>query len=322
MPNLNDLFLEFDKKISLKKVYKQKITRGRDALRTKISNKFSEKGRNKPKYCTQGSYAMKTAVMPLDGDEFDLDNGIYLQGYSTMQLTWPSTQSVHSWVKEAVNGHTSNPPVDKNTCVRVVYEDKYHIDLPIYIMGKDVYNDDVAYLAHKSKGWIKSDPKAFTNWFQSYVNENGQQIRRLVKYLKAWKDYKGIDIKGMALTILVCRNFSLTENRDDISLLDTVTNIIDFLEEDFHCYKPVTPTDEDLFSNTSETSRNSILNGLNYLKRKLDTAIYEEKNEKEATDIIEKLFGDRFPEGEDVDKSIYESTSASINLGKEDSHFA
>ena len=131
MPNLNDLFLEFDKKISLKKVYKQKITRGRDALRTKISNKFSEKGRNKPKYCTQCSYAMNTAAMPLDGDAFDLDHGIYLQGYSTMQLTWPSTQSVHSWVKEAVNGHTSNPLVHKNTCVRVVYEDKYHIDLPI-----------------------------------------------------------------------------------------------------------------------------------------------------------------------------------------------
>ena len=70
----------------------------------------------------------------------------------------------------------------------------------------------------------------------------------MVKYLKAWKDYKNIDIKGMAITILVCNNFSVTENRDDISLLDTVTNIIDSLEDSFHCFKPVTPTDEDLFA--------------------------------------------------------------------------
>ena len=124
-------------------------------------------------------------------------------------------------------------------------------------------SNSIAYLAHKSNGWIESDPKAFTEWFQSYVNEKGQQIRRMVKYLKAWKDYKNIDIKGMAITILVCNNFSITESRDDITLLDTVTNIIDTLEDDFHCYKPVTPTDEDLFGDISVTTKNEILNGLN-----------------------------------------------------------
>ena len=63
----------------------------------------------------------------------------------------------------------------------------------------------------------------------------------IAQLLKAWKDYKKIDIKGMAITILVCNNFSVIEKRDDLSLLDTVTNIIDSLEDSFHCYKPVTP---------------------------------------------------------------------------------
>lgn len=322
MLDLNKLFVDFNDEISLTKIYKKKITTGRDALRTKISNKFSENGRKNPKYCTQGSYAMKTAIMPTEDDEFDLDNGVYLQGYSSDQDKWPSTQTVHTWVKSAVEKHTSNDPIDKNTCVRVVYEDKYHIDLPIYIMGKNSEGDEIAYLAHKSKGWIESDPKAFTSWFQEYVNDNGQQIRRMVKYLKAWKDYKNIDIKGMAITILVCNNFSLTENRDDVSLLDTVTNILDFLEDNFQCYKPVTPTDEDLFANVSETSKNAILNGLDNLKKKLDKAINEKSNEKDATDILQKLFGDRFPDGEDKNKDISEKTLAPINLGNEDSHFA
>lgn len=322
MLDLNKLFEDFHDEISLTKTYKDKITKGRDALRTRIGNKFEEKGRKKPQHCTQGSYAMRTAIMPIGDDEFDLDNGVYLKGYSIEQDDWPSTQTVHTWVKDAVNGHISNPPIDKNTCVRVVYEDKYHIDLPIYIMGENSDGDSIAYLAHKSKGWIESDPKAFTNWFQGFVNDNGQQIRHMVKYLKAWKDYKNIDIKGMAITILVCKNFSVTANRDDISLLDTVTNIIDSLEDSFHCYKPVTPTDEDLFADISETSKNSILNGLNNLKRKLDIAINEKSNEKEATDILRKVFGDRFPDGEDVNKDISEKTVAPINLGNEDSHFA
>ncbi len=322
MLDLNKLFEDFHDEISLTKTYKDKITTGRDALRTKIGNKFEEKGRKKPQHCTQGSYAMRTAIMPIEDDEFDLDNGVYLKGYSIEQDEWPSTQTVHIWVKDAVDGHTSNSPIDKNTCVRVVYEDKYHIDLPIYIMGENSDGNSIAYLAHKSKGWIESDPKAFTSWFQEFVNDNGQQIRCMVKYLKAWKDYKNIDIKGMAITILVCNNFSVTANRDDLSLLDTVTNILDSLEDSFHCYKPVTPTDEDLFADISETSKNSILNGLNNLKRKLDVAINEKNNEKEATDILRKVFGDRFPDGEDVNKDISEKTVAPIKLGNEDCHFA
>lgn len=322
MLDLNKLFEDFHDEISLTKTYKDKITTGRDALRTKIGNKFEEKGRKKPQHCTQGSYAMRTAIMPIEDDEFDLDNGVYLKGYSIEQDEWPSTQTVHIWVKDAVDGHTSNSPIDKNTCVRVVYEDKYHIDLPIYIMGENSDGNSIAYLAHKSKGWIESDPKAFTSWFQEFVNDNGQQIRCMVKYLKAWKDYKNIDIKGMAITILVCNNFSVTANRNDLSLLDTVTNILDSLEDSFHCYKPVTPTDEDLFADISETSKNSILNGLNNLKRKLDVAINEKNNEKEATDILRKVFGDRFPDGEDVNKDISEKTVAPIKLGNEDCHFA
>lgn len=322
MLNLNKLFLDFSEEITLTKTYKNKITTGRDALRKKTESKFAENSRNKPKHCTQGSYAMHTATMPLDDDEFDLDNGVYLQGYTAEQHTWPSTQTVHGWIKDAVDGHTSNTPVDKNTCVRVIYEDKYHIDLPIYIMGKDEDENEVAYLAHKTKGWVKSDPKAFTGWFQGYVNENGQQVRRIVKYLKAWKDYKNIDLKGMAITILVCENLNLTEDRDDISLLDTITNIIDVIEDDFYCFKPVIPTDEDLFENVSETTKNSIINGMKNLKNKLDKAIYEKKNEKEATDLLKKMFGERFPDGEDADKGIYEKTTAPIKLGKEDSHFA
>ena len=87
MLDLNKLFLDFHDEISLTKTYKEKITKGRDALRNKIGNKFEEKGRKKPQHCTQGSYAMKTAIMPLDGDEFDLDIALSVGGDGTFLRT-------------------------------------------------------------------------------------------------------------------------------------------------------------------------------------------------------------------------------------------
>lgn len=322
MLNLNDLFLDFNDNLTLKKKYKDLVTTGRNALRNKIGSKFEENDRKKPKYYMQGSYAMNTAINPEEDEEFDLDDGVYLQGYSDDKDTWPATTTVHDWVKKAVDKHTSNDPIDKNTCVRVVYEEKYHIDLPIYIMGEDEADNVCAYLAHKSKGWIESDPKAFKEWFQNCVNENGQVIRHMVKFLKAWKVKKGVDIPGMAITILICNNYTVTDKREDISLLDTVTNILDCLDTKFECYKPVTPTDEDLFAGYSETKKENVIKSFKTLKSRLNKAIYEEKNEKKATDLLQKEFGDRFPEGEDKDKSIYDRTFAPIQLGGEDSHFA
>ena len=124
MLNLNDLFLDFNDNLTLKKKYKDLVITGRNALRNKIGSKFEENDRKKPKYFMQGSYAMNTAINPEEDEEFDLDDGVYLQGYSDDKDTWPATTTVHDWVKKAVDKHTSNDPIDKNTCVRVVYEEK------------------------------------------------------------------------------------------------------------------------------------------------------------------------------------------------------
>ena len=325
MANLHSLFRDLESNINLSPTRKKNIERGRDALREKISDNFQEKNRNKPKYCMQGSYAMRTAITPLENKEFDLDNGVYLQGSSEDQESWPTTTLVHTWVENAVDGHTDTPPVDKNTCIRVIYKDDYHIDLPIYIMGVENIEGEeqqVAYLAHKTNGWVISDPKAFTDWFIKKVNEHGEQLRRIVKYMKSWKDNKNIDLKGIAITILVCNHFSGKEQRDDIALLDTITNILDEIEDNFHCFKPVTPKDEDLFANISYTKQQDIIKKLNNLKQKLDQAIYQEKNQKKSSEIIQKEFGDRFPLGKDEEEDSFATTDSPVSLGGHNSHFA
>ncbi|BFL25320.1 cyclic GMP-AMP synthase DncV-like nucleotidyltransferase [Mediterraneibacter gnavus] len=317
MADLQKLFEKFNEKITLTKSKSDSLKTSRDALRSDVKNWFSDKNKKQPKFCWQGSFAMKTVVNPLDGKEYDLDDGVYIQDYENMEMDeWISPSTVHKWVKDAVYERNQQDVIDKDTCVRVPYAAGYHIDLPIYIC-----KDDVAYLAHKNKGWSESDPKAFKDWFVGKVNSEdyGEQLRSIVKYLKAWRDYKGIPLKGIEITILATNSFDKYDERDDKSLRNTVTDIIDVLEKDFKCVKPVIP-EEDLFDDASETKKNSILSGLKTLKTNLDKAI-DESDEKKASEYVRKSFGDRFPLGEESINSQF-ATSKKPGVLKHDGRSA
>lgn len=295
MANTHSLFKDFYSKINLADTKKESLKTSRNALRLDIKNWFSDKGKNIPRFCWQGSFAMKTVINPIDNGEYDLDDGIYLQGYDSYEKNeWPTTSTVHSWVKDAVKDRTKKSPIDKDTCIRVSYAAGYHIDLPIYIV-----KNEVAYLAHKTKDWIESDPKAFKSWFIDKVKNDtyGEQLRRVVKFLKAWKDFKGIQLKGIEITILATENFEAYTNRDDKAILNTIKNILTTLENKFSCVKPVAPW-EDLFGDASDSKKNNIINGFKSLKSNVEQAI-DVADEKTASKYLKKSFGDRFPLGKE-----------------------
>lgn len=308
MANLNNLFGNFNSEITLSKNKRESLKTSRDALRADVKDWFSDNDKIQPSFHGQGSYSMKTLINPINGKDYDIDDGIYINGYEDSEMDeWPATSTVHSWIKKAVEDRTIADAIDKATCVRISYAKGYHVDLPAYIT-----KDGVAYLAHKGKGWLVSDPKAFTDWFVGKVKNNliyGEQLRSVVKYLKAWKDYTGNPLKGIELTVLATKSFCKYEGRDDKSLRETVNNIINEIEYNFHCYKPVAPY-EDLFENTTETRKSNIITGLKALKDNLDNAM-EETDEKKASEILrDKAFGTRFPLGKETKKSNYTASNA------------
>lgn len=315
--NIQKAFNQFNDKITLKGSKRENLIRGRDGLRNRIKAKFTEKERLQPKFYMQGSFAMKTTVNPIEDKEYDVDDGVYIQGYSDKEMSeWPSVQTVHTWIKNAVQNYTSNEPIDKNTCVRVVFVENYHIDLPIYISK----NEDI-YLAHKENGWSISDPKEFTDWFIEKIKNYGEQIRSNVKYLKAWKDYKNIPLKGLEITILVANNFYGSTENDLNSLLGTVANINNTLKYNFSCEKPVKPY-EDLFEKKSETQREQILKSLERMEEQLNKATNEEDVDK-INEILSGIFGDRFPKVEkdkEEQENYIKTTSPAII--KNDGHSA
>lgn len=297
MANIHGLFTAFNNEITLTTAKSDSLRTSRDALRSEIKTWFSDHDKEQPRFCWQGSFAMKTTVNPLSNGDYDIDDGVYLSGYSTLDTTeWPATTTVHNWFKNAVTGQTKADPINKDTCIRVIYASGYHVDLPIYIE-----KDDSIYLAHKSKGWIISDPKAFRDWFVKKVKDNGEQLRRLVKYLKAWKNYNDVPLKGIEITILAANHFCVYEGHDEKSLRDTVQAIITSLNNSFTCYKPVTPY-ENLFAGVTDTKEKNIIDALSSLKIALDNAINEE-DPSVASDYMINQFGSRFPKGEPLDES-------------------
>lgn len=302
MADCNSLFKQFHETIQLSPSKKDNLKISRNANRTRIEKHFIDKGWAKPTFTMQGSYKLGTLINPITtDDEYDLDDGVYLQNLDNDKSKWKNPSTVHQWIVDAVKGVTSSPPNDKNKCVRANYNTsnpKYHIDFPIYCK----YNGTPHLAIKKDEQWVISDSTALKEWILKIITENDDQPRRLIKYLKAWKDNQSWDSSvkaptGLLITILVCEYYVHAEKRDDLSLLSTLDNIIDFLESEDKLTNPVYE-DEDFLDSYSKDAIEKMISKLEKLKEKGEKAL-SEKNYKKASEHWRKPFGDRFPLGDD-----------------------
>ncbi|WP_298912241.1 cyclic GMP-AMP synthase DncV-like nucleotidyltransferase [uncultured Nostoc sp.] len=288
MANCHKLFLKFNTLIVLKSEQKERLRVSRNAVRDRIRRYFQNKQNGFfPKFHGQGSFIMNTIIEPLDG-EFDIDDGIY---FKVEVEPIQSISTLHQWIWEAVDGHTEQKPIDKQSCVRLVYAGQYHLDLPIYY----IIEGQTPYLAHKGKGWIKSDPREFIKWFNNKADNDGQ-LKRIVRYLKAWSDYKKGDLpSGLIFSILAANNIVFDE-RDDVALYKTLLNIKSTLEQNFVCYRPTTPAYQNLLEDYSKTNKNYFLVQLGSFIQSAEKALDEKTSQKDACKAWQRHFGeDRFP---------------------------
>lgn len=288
MARTHDLFIEFDDALRLSASQKKEIRNSREANRSAIRGWMTDHEKGSVKFSMQGSFSMATTIAPLEDEEYDIDDGVYLCEYENAEKDdWPACSTVHDWIKSATKGHTKKDPIDKDACMRVSYAHGYHVDIPIYIM-----KDGHAYLARKSSGWEINDAKEFKDWVNE-KNPGDGQLKRLIRYLKRWKDNNDIDVKGIALTILVTKNFESASNRDDDALRYTVENICNSLESAFECIKPLSPYD-DLFDKYSPSEAISIISSFKSLLETLNKA-HMSDSAHEASTTLNDAFGESFP---------------------------
>ncbi|WP_339880797.1 CBASS cGAMP synthase [uncultured Algoriphagus sp.] len=338
MANCNLLLSEYNNIIRLSDERRQQLLEVRNNLRIRLRRGYSivseELGlKNEIIHQSQGSFVMDTIISPIRGD-YDIDDGLYFIG-NLDRKNRPSPSDLHKLVKYALDrGHDDiERVIDKSTCIRVQYKSGFHVDIPIYYAD----NVDCPELADVNRGWILSHPIEFIEWFEqkvqsgfrkafitesrlfdefvqwtSDIRKNDHQLRRIVRFLKAWGDLRREEMPcGLIMTILAANNY-YPHQRDDISIKETLINIQAALRNDFRCERPTTPKGENLFEDYK--NKDAFMKYLGYFIDNAKKAL-EEPNQKLACKHWQASLGDRFPCNSAKDENIGNAATVSLGIG-------
>lgn len=298
--NLDSAFKKFDDNITLSQSKRSTIITSRNAIRDKIKKFFKEKGEKVPSFYIQGSFATYTALAPLSNEEVDIDDGLYLNNIETDDIKkWPTPKDAHKEIVDALKGHTQDGCDDKTSCVRVVYQNNYHVDIPVYIM-----KDGHAYLANaKSNEWVLSDSKDFKDWYADKIKVDSGQARRITRYIKAWRDFKKVKMASIEIAILVAEHF-VKNDSDLISLKETLNAIYWNVLGCKMIKKPVSPY-EDLWESKKHEEKSEIIGEIKDFLNGVETACVSD--DAKASTIMQGIFGNRFPLIEEKRDSVISS---------------
>ena len=326
MMSLQSQFNKFDKNIRLSNqddVYKSARDKD-DNITTEIKNAFKEAGWDIERTPVQGSFATHTAIKSINGD-FDVDRGLVIREDDS-----ESNPVVHKKVILAVleNRGFKNAKI-KNPCVTADYSSlKLHIDYPVYReddYGKMELAIGKVSSLEENRKWESAEPKGLIDWvnditchtrpFESLTNEEKAQFKRVVRYIKRWRDEKYTNrsarkhIYSIGLAIMLKKSFhpSIDENgtvNDLLALFGTVDELVDRQQfftskrHDKNCHDlkvdlPVTPY-RDIFAKHGTTVGTELRNKFVLLRKKLNEAIDEEDLVKQCK-IIQGEFGKDFP---------------------------
>lgn len=288
-----------------------------------------------PRFFTQGSWAYKTLNAPARApQQADVDDGAYLPMSFMTATHRPSLASKIFFISvEAVLAPLAAAKgwrliTDKPTCTRIEVARDGHIDIPLYAIpdeeiGRlekaaalrgyhsfdeamrapehdtwDLLPQGSVLLAHRDEGWISSDPRPIKQWFSEQVAVHGPQLRRVIRYLKAYRDWqweKG-GPSSILLMVAAADIFEARERRDDLALLDVVKRLPNRLRDGVN-----NPRDdsESLTDRLGAANVEAAAQSFEGLGQYLDAALHSTSPEIACGWLIEK-FGPRFPNRPDL----------------------
>jgi hypothetical protein len=350
MADVQKYFEEFDREIRLgrfdeEETLREKRNRIRDRLEEKLPEVFESHDEEIPDFYfeDQGSYEMGTAIEAIQGD-IDIDQGLYIH-VSTDEY---DPVVLKKRIYEALGGYGDNPHTQemkiRRPCVTVWYQRNgeriYHVDLAVYSDG-DENTDGKDRLAmgrehsdEEHRYWEVSNPQALKEEIFGGYDETGRaQLRRVIRYLKRWKDLKfspdGNEAPlGIGLTVAAHRWHSTTytdvfsREPDDLEALrDLVAAMLRNFQGDpprLEVNLPVEPYN-DLFEDMTNKHQEKLQERLADLKEALEEAI-QSADPHDACKTLSKQFGEDFPVpakedvSEEQDRPWASSSSAAAAL--------
>ncbi|MCP1456121.1 CBASS cGAMP synthase [Pseudomonas kilonensis] len=230
---------------------------------------------------------------------------------------------------------------DKDTCIRIQISAMAHIDIPLYSIpdeefvtltkaatrsghlsfdeafnarGGESWADlptDQVMLAHRKDDWVSSDPRPVKNWFVDQVKDRGEQLRRVVRYLKAYRDWQWKTGGPSSILLMATATplFTKVKGRDDLALLEILRGIPDALRKGVN--NPVDQT-ESLTARFSDDELEDAAEKFEELESNLNGSL-NASDPASACIWLRKMFGPRFPERADLVRVVtVASTIAAI----------
>lgn len=312
-------FESFHNKILYGYESSEELRERRDTLLKDLKENISE---DAPAYehFYQGSYALDTGIIPLDGNP-DMDIGII---FDCSPADYPEPLDLKKYVRDALNRHNRTLKI-KRPCVTVTYlrdgEPLHHIDMAVYCKnaagqtqlarGRDT--DPTA-----ERYWEPSEAKALNDTIiDRFEGEDRKQYRRCIRALKRWRDEKigHKNTPSIGLTVAAYKWFAPDidvadgKRRDLIAIRNLVNRMLEnWAGGRLYIHSPVAPY-SDLLSRMTDKQMEDFKERLQTLRDALNEA-EEQPDTHEACKTLRKQFGEDFPVPEKTDTT--RSASAGV----------
>jgi hypothetical protein len=297
----------------------------------------------RPRFFTQGSHAYKTLNDPAwtPPQQKDLDDGCYLpmsfvKGPGPGGRSKPSVAAdaffrfVDQALIELAAEHNGWQFVRKPTCARLVISKSAHVDVPLYAIPDaefvqlqervnksvlafedakrpdrwDALPEDAVLLAHRVEDWIVSDPRKFHTWFLEAVDTYGEVLRRICRYLKAWRDHHRPHLDSVSSILLMACAFMVFEektrqqlpSREDEILLLVVKRLPTLLSQDIA--NPAVAS-ENLNRMAAEQRKLAVSKAEDF-HTLLSRAVTTSTVARDAVANMVSIFGERLPDRPDL----------------------
>jgi hypothetical protein len=297
----------------------------------------------RPKFRRQGSHAYGTLNLPAwSGQQIDFDDGMFLPISFFMQNGAQSpaitSQGYFLLVEKALEPLCKAHGwklVEKDCCIRIEIDARTHLDIALYAIpdyeyetliekavrsdsaydvalmafDEETYRDlnaDTMMLAQRSEGWTESDPRAIEEWFIEAIRTHGEQLRRICRYLKAWRDFQwrvasrvsSITLMKCAVDIFDSLQGNFDNARDDAALLLVASKLSDYFADPQGISNPVLP--KTLNGEWTPEQRAEYVEAAKALHRSVSDAIQRTPDTQFSLARFVEALGSRIPSDADL----------------------
>ncbi|WP_315983001.1 CBASS cGAMP synthase [Aliamphritea spongicola] len=269
--------------------------------------------------------------------QIDLDDGVYFP----MEVVEGNPKAAKDILFKLVDGILRNLANSKgwefddskSTCARLNVNERIHIDVPIYAIPEERYailkasleartfdekfsananfdaeediwlDSNLVYLAMRNKEhWKPSDPMVLQRWFEGRCSIHTKRLRRVCRYLKAWRDFTWKKGGPSSITLMVAatetfdRFFNLngkgfdTDCQAFLAVVRAMPN-----QFDGEIYNPE-DSEEKMFPRGQSSEELQIIRSqIRLLKQQTEDALCNSTTTEMVVDSLRSVFGMRIP---------------------------